>query len=1052
MTLPRGLYDQLVTGVLARRLEQLPEGSALLEELSSADATPLLTDLIAQSLARVLDDAQGDTSAHAAQQLTIVNALLVDLRSRLSRDIERVDTLPAPAQRLRAVHAAGESAPQLPATGLAEPWLFTASKASPSLLHELRTEAAACDQIDILVSFITVSGVRKLIDVLKTVTAAGASGVGRTRIRVLTTTYTGATDQKALDDLAALNGCTVKVSLDGRRTRLHAKAWIFHRRSGFGSAYVGSANLSGAALLGGLEWTVKFTEHGQAALYTRAQAHFDTLWADDEFQQYDPQNDASRMALRLALARERGGMHEGIAPSHFDITAKRYQQDILEQLTAEREHGRHRNLVVAATGTGKTVMAALDYRRTVESSHGARPRLLFVAHREEILRQAMTTYRGVLRDHSFGELLGGGHEPAHHEHLFATIQSIASRDLVAQFGDDYWHTVVIDECHRMAAPQLDAFAKAVRPSILLGLTATPERTDGQPLDQYFTMRPDGSPAAELRLWHALDLQLLAPFEYFGCNDDTDFSDVPWNRPGEAEAIDKLVTGNAIRARMIVQEWHRLSGDAARSKALVFCVSVAHAQFMSAQFSVAGLKVLCLTGESSDIDRRTAPQRLARGEICAIVTVDLYNEGVDLPDVDTVLFLRPTQSPLLFQQQLGRGLRLASGKSSCLVLDFVGQHRADFRFDRLLSSITGLNKRELLRSVQEGFSTLPSGCHIHLESQARERVLNSLRAVVQQSWRRLKMEVQAYASLKGTRHFSLADFLHDQQIALDEVYRDAKPSGWTSLRREAGLLEPLAEGASRDGEAAMSRAMRYVLHVNDTHQLGVMRRVAECGAAYRPTSTVEALRAQMFTYQASPTAVQNSETFVAALAREPHVLRELAELTDILESQRRIGDRVLPGLADLPLVLHGHYQIREILTAVGWLTAEKRTPFQAGVLALADRTTELLFVTLDKSEGYHDRIAYHDYAVSPTEFHWQTQNSAGPDTKAGKRYMESRTNGWRFQLFVRATPSAPYTACGPVSITSADDVTGDRPMNIRWTLEVPLPIAMFREFSVLRGGE
>jgi superfamily II DNA or RNA helicase len=1052
MTLPRGLYDQLVTGVLAKRLEQLPDGSALLEELSSVDATPLLTDLIAQSLARVLEDAQGDTSTHSAQQLAIVNALLVELRSRLSRDIERVDTLPAPAQRLRAVHAVGESAPLLPATGLAEPWLFTASKASPSLYHELRTEAVACDQIDILVSFITVSGVRKLIDVLKKVTAAGASGVGRTRIRVLTTTYTGATDQKALDDLAALNGCTVKVSLDGRRTRLHAKAWIFHRRSGFGSAYVGSANLSGAALLGGLEWTVKFTEHGQAALYTRARAHFDTLWADDEFQQYDPQNEDSQNALRQALARERGGMHEGIAPSHFDITAKRYQQDILEQLTAEREHGRHRNLLVAATGTGKTVMAALDYRRTVESSHGARPRLLFVAHREEILRQAMATYRCVLRDHSFGELLAGGHEPAHHEYLFATIQSIASRNVLAQFGDDYWHTVVIDECHRMAAPQLDAFAKAVRPSILLGLTATPERTDGQPLDQYFTMRPDGSPAAELRLWHALDLQLLAPFEYFGCNDDTDFSDVPWNRPGEAEAIDKLVTGNAIRARMIVQEWRRLSGDAARSKAIVFCVSVAHAKFMSAQFTTAGLKVLCLTGESSDIDRRNAPQRLARGEICAIVTVDLYNEGVDLPDVDTLLFLRPTQSPLLFQQQLGRGLRLASGKSCCLVLDFVGQHRAEFRFDRLLSSITGLNKRELLRSVQEGFSTLPSGCHLHLESQARERVLNSLRAVVQQSWQRLKTEVQAYASLKGTRLFSLADFLHDQQIALDEVYRDAKKSGWTSLRREAGLLEPPAEGASCDSEAAMSRAMRYVLHVNDAHQLDVMRRVAEGGAAYQSNSAAEALRAQMFTYQASPTAVQSAETFVVALAREPHVLRELAELTDILDSQRRIGDRPLPGLADLPLVLHGHYQIREILTAVGWLTADNRTPFQAGVLALADRKTELLFVTLDKSKGYHDRIAYHDYAVSPTEFHWQTQYSAGPDTKAGKRYMESLTSGWRFQLFVRATPSAPYTACGPVHITSADDISGDRPMNIRWTLEVPLPIAMFREFSVLRAGE
>ena len=943
----------------------------------------------------------------------------------------------------------GTEAPSLPATGLTDPWLFTAAKSSPSLLHELRTEAAACDQIDILVSFITVSGVRKLLDVLKTITAGDAASVGRTRIRVLTTTYTGATDQKALDDLAALNGCTVKVSLDGRRTRLHAKAWIFRRRSGFGTAYVGSANLSGAALLGGLEWTVKFTEQGQQSLYTRAEAHFDSLWADDEFQAYDPQSESSRSALRHALAQESGRNRHDVAPTYFDITAKRYQQDILEQLATERERGRNRNLLVAATGTGKTVMAALDYRRTVEHRGGARPRLLYVAHREEILKQAMNTYRGVLRDYSFGALLGGGHNPDQHDHLFATIQSITSHRLLEQLGESYWHTVVIDECHRVAARQFDIFARAVQPAILLGLTATPERTDGQSLQPYFMSRPDGSPAAELRLWHALDLQLLAPFEYFGCNDDTDFTDVPWSRPGEAEAIDNLVTGNQVRARMVVSEWHRLSGDAARTKTLVFCVSVAHAEFMQRQFNAFGLKTMCLTSQSTDEDRRTAPQKLAAGELCAIVTVDLYNEGVDLPDVDTLLFLRPTQSPLLFKQQLGRGLRLAPKKSSCLVLDFVGQHRADFRFDRLLSSITGLNKRELLLAVEEGFSTLPSGCHIHLESQARERVLSSLRAMVQQSWRRLRTELLAYTALAGNRRPTLAAFLHDQQIALDEVYREAKPSGWTSLRRDSGLLEERAEVGV---EAAMSRSMRYLIHVNDPTQLMVMKRVAEGGASYQPESANEALRAQMLAYQMSPTGVQTHGTFVADLAKEPHILDELKELTSILESKSRVADQPIPGLEDLPLILHGCYQIREILTAVGWLTADRRTPFQAGVLALPARKTELLFVTLDKSDGYHDRIAYHDYAVSPTQFHWQTQNSAGPDTMAGKRYMESLSNGWRFQLFVRTNKCSPYSACGPLRIESTDDIRGDRPMSITWILEEPLPITMFREFSVLRVGE
>jgi len=1054
MTLPRGLYDELVTDSLDRRLAQLSDSDAVLDALSSADAAPLLADLIAQSLSRVLEDAHGDPAQHAERQLDLVNALLVDLRARVPRDHDRIEpSLPAPARRLCAVHARGSAVPTSPQTGLAEPWLFTAAKSSPSLLHELRTEAATCDQIDILVSFITVAGVRRLIDVLQSATAAGADGVGRTRIRVLTTTYTGATEQKALDELAALNGCTVKVSLDGRRTRLHAKAWIFHRRSGFGSAYVGSANFSGAALMGGLEWTVKFTERGQDALYTRAKAHFDTLWADDEFQEYDAHNADSRAALTRALARERGVADDDSAPTYFDITAKRYQQDILEQLEAERGHGRHRNLLVAATGTGKTVMAALDYQRTVAAHRGARPRLLYVAHREEILHQAMSTYRAVLRDYSFGALLGGGREPDQHDHLFATIQSITSRDMVARLGAEYWHTVVIDECHRIAARQFDVFARAVQPAVLLGLTATPERTDGQSLQPYFTSRPDGSPAAELRLWHAMDLQLLAPFEYFGCNDDTDFSDVPWNRPGETEAISQLVTGNQVRARMIVNEWHRLTGDASTSKALVFCVNVAHAHFMQQQFAAAGLRTVCLTGDSTSDERRKAPQKLASGEICAIVTVDLYNEGVDLPDVNTLLFLRPTQSPLLFQQQLGRGLRLSPGKQSCLVLDFVGQHRAEFRFDHLLSSITGLSKRELLRSVEEGFSTLPSGCYIHLESQARERVLISLRAVVNQNWRRLKTELLAHASLTGNRRPALADFLREQQISLDEVYRDARPSGWTSLRREAGLLES-GDDSTRDveREAALSRNLRYLLHVNDPQQLQVMRRVAERGVAYGPASEQEALRAQMLTYQMSPKDVQSHAAFVRELASEPHVLQELGELTDILESRSRVAPVPIPGLEDLPLVLYGSYESREILTAVGWLTAERRTPFQAGVLPLANRQTELLFVTLDKSDGYHDRIAYHDHAESPTHFRWQTQNSAGPDTKGGKRYLESLTNGWRFQLFVRPNKHSAYVACGPVRVESTEDISGDRPMNIRWRLEVPLPIGLFREFSVLRVGE
>ena len=1045
MTQERGLYDLLLTEATARQLGSIAPDVADFRELDATEAPERLLDVLGLQLERILANIGGESPTKIIAQLELVNEIIRDVRARRRASTEIIDQIASPPRVLQAIHRQNEVVPKLPDTGLAAPWLFTAGRGSPALLNELQRESAACDQIDMLVSFITKSGVRKLIETLKAVTTANAAGIGQTRIRVLTTTYTGATEVEALDMLARLNGCEVKVSLDGRRTRLHAKAWIFKRRTGFGSAYVGSANLSGAALMGGLEWTVKFTERGQEPLYNRAKAHFDTLWNDDEFQPYRPDDPECRQALVDALRRESGEGFDG-PQLFFDIQPKHFQREMLEQLAHERDQGRTRNLLVAATGTGKTVVAALDYRNLC-ARRGDRPRLLFVAHRAQILRQAMRTYREVLRDHSFGELLTGGITPLHNDHLFASIDSLSTRNLVSTLGADYWHTVVIDECHRIAANRFDAFATAIRPALLLGLTATPERTDGQTIEKYFDARPDRTPAVELRLWDALDMQLLAPFEYYACDDDTDFSEVPWDRPGEAAAIDRLVTGNSVRARMIISEWARLAANPKSGRALVFCVSVAHARYMTAQFNAAGLPALCVVGETPVVEQVRAIRALQAGKVCALVTVDLFNEGVDLPTVDTLILLRPTQSPLLFQQQVGRGLRLSPGKESCLILDFVGQQRVEFRFDRLLATISGLTRTELIDAVENGFSSLPPGCVIQLQRQTREQVLRSLRSLTQQSWNRLTAELKAYAMQKRTRDVRLSDFLYDQRIALEDVYRSSAPSGWTSLRRKADLLP----GEGSEDESKLSRRFGDLLHVDDPSLLRVIRKVAEQPSEYVPTLVSDALRMQMLTYQidTSSTAVP-FQSFAATLATMPNCAQELGELADILSARSMLTERAIPGLEDVPLQLYGAYRIREILSAVGWLNAMQRAPFQAGVLALADRKVELLFVTLDKSEGFHDRIAYHDYAISPTMFHWQTQNSAGPDTAGGRRYLESATNGWTFQLFVRITKSLPYRVCGPVHLASPEEISGDRPMSISWSLACPLPAGLFLEFSVLRG--
>lgn len=1038
-----GLYDSLKTTELAMAIEQsgLNEcGEALSDGLSHER----LSDFLAQQLSQLLSGMSGSPQEKVLAQASLVNDLLIHLRARFKNAQEHME-LVTPPTVVRSLYL-GNSKPELPHIGLAQPWLFTAGKDSPALLNELQAELASCNQVDILISFITVSGVRKIMDTLKRITSTDAAGHSQTRIRVLTTTYIGATEQKALDMLAKLPATEVRVSLDGRRTRLHAKAWIFQRDSGFGSAYVGSANLSGAALMGGLEWTVKFTETGQSNLFNRAQAHFETLWEDGEFQAYHPDNPEHRQTLERALKRESGRDYVPFNTTFLSVEPKPFQQEILEQLEAERSLGRQRNLLVAATGTGKTVMAAFDYRRTCRQ-HGGQPRLLFVAHRVEILQQAMFVYRQVLNDSSFGELLTGSQHPRSYEHLFASIFTLSSRELHDQLGSGYWHTVVVDECHHIEANSFERFVTSVKPHILLGLTATPERSDGKNILRHFDNRPDGTPAVQLRLWQALDLQLLCPFEYYACDDETDLRSVPWRQPNETTILGQLVTGDHVRAKSIIRAWDSLVTDPRQCKTLAFCVNVAHAKFMSEQFNAAGIIARTITSETPNQERIDIPKQLARGEVHVIVTVDIFNEGVDLPFVDTLLLLRPTQSATVFQQQIGRGLRLHEGKQSCLILDFVGVHAADFRFDLLYSSITGLSKREVLDGVEKGFGRLPSGCHIQLQKHARDRILVNLRQALNQNWRRLQQELNAYCSIQGTQRIDLNNFLHDQQLNLEDIYRagNGNKSGWTNLKRDAGLLQ---QPASPE-EAYFSRRFSSLLHIEDSQQLELIRQVAEQHGGYSVTKHEDAVRLQMLAYQIDGQTSQAGpvENFLKRLASAEPVCEELAQLSEHLLSKVSHIYQPLTGLEHTLLKLHAAYQQREILTAIGFLTAEKRVPFQAGVLPLQEIKTELLFITLDKSDAIHEGIAYNDYAISNRRFHWQSQNSAAPHTTTGKRYLESPQNGWSFQLFVRVDKAAPYYACGPATLLKHH---GEKPMNITWDLQHPLPMRLFQKLSVLSG--
>jgi superfamily II DNA or RNA helicase/HKD family nuclease len=1044
--LPDGLYDRILDSTLREVAQSLEtSGQAEIERLAPAERRRRLVAEIARLLPDLLDAAAGanDDSQSEQQELQFLNQLLTSVR----RQDAQAPIWAAPVLALRSVHRVG-LAPVFPSTGLTSPWLFTAGRADPSLFAELRAELSAADRVDILVSFITWSGFRKLWDVLESVTAVGANGQPRTKIRVITTTYTGATDARAVEAFAKLPGVEVRISLDGRRSRLHAKAWLFQRATGFGSAFVGSANLSAAAMLGGIEWTVKFTQTGQSDLFASAEAHFETLWNDPEFQPFDARDEGQCERLRIALGEAKQTRLTGDVPglfTWFDLRPKAFQQAMLDRLAAERRHGRTRNLLVAATGTGKTVVAAFDYKRIVDEL-GSPPCLLFVAHRIEILTQAMATFRQILRRPDFGDLLADGQNPATNDHLFATIQSVTAAHLLETCGSDHWHMVIVDECHHLPATSFASFARTIRPSVFLGLTATPERTDGAPIAEFFQSRPDGSPAVELRLWDALDQQLLAPFEYYASQDETNFSDVPWgNTAAETARLSEILTGDHIRARLIATSMERYVADKESMRAIAFCVNIMHAEFMAKYFSEHGLPALAVTSATPFAQRRAAPAMLATGQLKVICTCDLYNEGIDIPEANTILFLRPTQSPVVFQQQLGRGLRLADGKESCLVLDFVGTFQSGFRFDRLYQAITGLTRRQFMHELQEGFTSLPPGCHIQFDKIARQRILESLREIANQTWRRLTAELSAFAAGRSRDDVTLVMFLREQCIELEDIYRSR---GWTALRRSAGL-EQREIGSD---EEYLGKHFDALLHVNDPERLALFSCVAREGAACWSVLGADQQRlVQMLAYQVfgNRNDLMDGLGFLQRLDKSPLMREELGELSSCLDDRSDLDDVRCPGLSDQwPLTLHGAYGRREILTAVGWMDATRRPPAQSGVVALLDRKIELLFVTLDKKEGFHERIAYKDYAISPELFHWQTMNSAGPDTTVGRRYSESPGNDWSFQLFVRETVDDPYVALGPAIIEG--EPSGDRPMSITWRLQVPIPLAMFRRFSVLRN--
>lgn len=929
-----------------------------------------------------------------------------------------------------------------PETALVESSLFTGSPADPQLVHELAREMLSADSVDLLVSFIKWSGLRLLMPAFEEIAGRGA------RVRIITTSYMGASDAEAVEWLARLPNVTIRVSYDTERTRLHAKAYHFRRDSGFSTAYIGSANMSQAAMTSGLEWNLKVTAQDMPHILEKFLAEFETYWNSHEFVAFNPDEPSLfREAIKHARSRQ------GIAPVFFDLRPHPFQERILDALESERlVHGHWRNLVVAATGTGKTVVAAFDFKRFFDDKQ-RQARLLFVAHRKEILEQAVGTFRAVLRVPDFGELLVGPHVAARYDHLFCSVDMLGSKRLWEQVGADFYDFIIVDEVHHGPAASYRAIFERFNPRILLGLTATPERMDGASVASDFGNRF----AAEIRLPEALEEKLLCPFHYFGVADPVSLATDKFWRAGKYDIaeLENVYTGaHALalqRLDVVVSSLLRFEPDLERVRGIGFCVSIRHAEFMAEKFNERGILSALLVGGTDTAERTSLLNDFRAGNIRFLFTVDVLSEGLDIPEVNTVLFLRPTQSLTVFLQQLGRGLRHAPEKDCLTVLDFVGQLHRRYRIDRKLKALLAKRRFNIQREVEMDFPHLPSGCSIQFDRVARDHVLANIRENLRNLAEQVPDRLEAFEHEAGLP-LTFANFVrfHDYD---PEALLSRKT--WTQWKSSARLVEtPTDPDISR-----LQNSLISVAQTSGPREIACLRRVV---AYLRDGDAVSALAEagdsalvthyRIWGKPGRLLGMANIEESYQRAAQNRSLMCDIEEVLAWADEESRVGSASLNLPFHCALELHATYGSDEIKAALGGASFESSGVTGVGRLHFPQIKTVVSLVTFQKTEKeFSPSTMYQDYPISRELLHWETQAQTSQSSDPGQTLIHHQERGYTMLFFVRSRKkvcgtTSPFTFLGPAKLVS---FKSERPIQMVWRLDHSMPVEMFNENR--RGG-
>lgn len=1042
-----GLYEQIINKLILSKLNDLDRNKYFIKEtaIDKNEAAQVLSLYLSEVIRFALNLISGEDNIQ--KQIDLSNKIIKVLQYELKNEEFNEDIIVAEGKMLSAIFSKIDSSFSdfdqylkeiTPYTRLSHSELFTGNNAGISLESEIKKEILSSDKINFLVSFIKWSGIRIFEKELSVFTERGG------QLKVITTSYMGATDLKAVEFLSSLKNSEIKVSYNTDNERLHAKAYLFFRNTGFHTGYIGSSNISRSALTSGLEWNLKVTTKEVGHIIDKFKKTFDTYWQDNDFELFDKQQDTEK--LRLALKKERISDRDNPA-AYFDLKPFPFQEEILEKLETERViHNRYKNLIVAATGTGKTVISAFDFKNFKKNKSNAR--LLYVAHRKEILLQSRATFQGILKDNNFGELWVDGIEPENYDCVFASVQTLNSRIDTVYLSDTFFDFIIVDEVHHIAAASYRPILSHFNPTILVGLTATPERMDGEDILKDFC----DNIAAEIRLPEALNRRLLCPFQYFGITDSVDLSHVQWQNgkylPSE---LTRIYTQNDRRVSEIIFNLNKYLKDINDVRALCFCVTQEHAQFMAEKFVLAGLKANYLVSSRNEF-RDVLRREILEKTINYLFVVDIFNEGIDIPDIDTVLFLRPTESLTVFLQQLGRGLRLAENKECLTVLDFVGNSRPEYDFEGKFRALVGKTNTSTRKEIEDDFPHLPLGCSIVLEKKAKEFILENIRKATSLNRNQLLNKILNYKH-QASLPLSLKNFSDFYHIPLRIIY---KKGNWKRLCVQAGQIEDYKVINEREIYRAINKKW---LSCNSASYFQFILTLAKqnFNVDFKTLNELEKLMCLMLHYDVwnEPGGFSTLEESMRAIGKNDVLVNEIIEIMEILIDKIDYLEKDISLPYCQPLKLHSRYTRDQILSAFGFSTFEVKSSNREGVAENTKINTELLFIDLIKSESdFSPSTLYQDFAMSETLFHWQTQNSARPDLGRGLSYVNHIDSKKIILLFVRERKrdefdsTMSYVFLGDANLI---EHSGYKPMNITWKLREPMPHYLWKESAKMAVG-